>query len=307
MEILVVGHGFVGEAVCLGMRRGCSSTAYDIKNGMHKYGRNGASMSSAGVKSMPPLKELVTDEIDVVFVCLPTPMNQDGSCNLDIVKRAIFDLDKYAEEVGIVLPVIIKSTVPPGTTRDINDCCDNLEVMFSPEFLTEANSIDDFKNQDRILIGTTSPESIYAVTVSKLFDETYPGIVQYITQPETMEMVKYVTNCFLATKVSFANEIYQLCQAIGVNYDLMINTAKLDKRLGESHWQVPGPMPLDDGSNKPPLGWGGSCFPKDTNSLMYFAKQYGIDLKVLKGAIEKNHEVRPEKDWLNLKGRAVTE
>ena len=305
MNILVIGHGFVGEAVCEGMRHGCDITAYDIKKGVIKYSvESGSSLSSLEI---PPLKEFIVDGLDVIFVCLPTPMNLDGSCNIDIVKKVVCELDALVGEAGLVLPVIIKSTVPPGTTRDLNDCCDNLEVMFSPEFLTEANSIDDFKSQDRILIGTASPESMYAEIVSRLFQDTYPDVIQIIAQPEVMEMVKYITNCFLATKVSFANEVYQICKAIGINYEQMISTATMDTRLGKSHWQVPGPMPLDDGSGEPSLGWGGSCFPKDVNALMCFADSMGIDTKTLKGAWETNKILRPQKDWEQLKGRAVVE
>ena len=304
MNVLVVGHGFVGEAVCMGLRHGCSITAYDIKKGIFKYG---ASMSSSSTTNVPPLKDLIVDGLDVIFVCLPTPMEQDGACNTDIVQKVICEIDTCSGEAGLVLPVIIKSTVPPGTTRNLNDCCDNLEVMFSPEFLTEANSINDFINQDRILIGTTSPNSFYTDVVSKLFDDTFPDVIKIIAQPETMELVKYVTNCFLATKVSFANEIYQLCKMIGVKYQQMIEIAKLDKRLGDSHWQVPGPMPLDDGSGGPAYGYGGSCFIKDTNALLSFAEHNGVELKVLSAAWDLNLLLRPNQDWTFLKGRAVVE
>jgi UDPglucose 6-dehydrogenase len=116
---------------------------------------------------------------------------------------------------------------------------------------------------------------------------------------KSAEMVKYVANCFLATKVSFANEIYQICKAIGVDYNGVIETAMLDNRLGTSHWKVPGP----DGH----FGFGLTCFPKDLNALIKLAELNGVDPKVMKAVWEKNLEVRPERDWELMKGRAVCE
>jgi UDPglucose 6-dehydrogenase len=101
----------------------------------------------------------------------------------------------------------------------------------------------------------------------------------------------------LATKVSFANEIYQICKEMGVDYNTVISTATLDKRLGKSHWKVPGP----DGH----YGFGLTCFPKDLNALIRLAESHGVDAKVMKAAWEKNLEVRPERDWEQMKGRAV--
>jgi UDPglucose 6-dehydrogenase len=111
-------------------------------------------------------------------------------------------------------------------------------------------------------------------------------------------MVKYVANTFLATKVSFANEINQICKRSQIDYDDVIKLATLDERLGESHWEVPGP----DGH----YGFGGSCFPKDVNGLASFASQIGIEPSMLLATWHKNLEVRPEKDWESLIGRAIT-
>jgi len=107
----------------------------------------------------------------------------------------------------------------------------------------------------------------------------------------------------LATKVSFANEIYQVCEKLEIDYDKVIEYARYDSRLGQSHWAVPGPMPAPDGSFK--FGFSGSCFPKDLNALVHVAKQLGINPVVLEAVWKKNLEVRPEKDWEQLKGRAV--
>jgi UDPglucose 6-dehydrogenase len=111
-------------------------------------------------------------------------------------------------------------------------------------------------------------------------------------------MVKYVTNIHLAVKVSLANEFYQICNTLdkngyNIDYDKVIEYATIDKRLGNSHWKVPGPMPADD-TGEPALGWAGSCFIKDLNALVYVARSLGVDPKVMTGAWEKNLEVRPQ-------------
>ena len=110
-------------------------------------------------------------------------------------------------------------------------------------------------------------------------------------------MVKYVTNSFLATKVSFANEMYQICSGLEVDYDKVIEYACYDERLGKSHWSVPGP----DGD----FGFGGHCFPKDINALMDVAFKMGVDPSILMAVDKKNNKVRQNKDWLDMKGRAV--
>ena len=115
---------------------------------------------------------------------------------------------------------------------------------------------------------------------------------------KTAEMVKYFTNSFLATKVSFANEIKQICDTIGVKYEEVKNLSLLDKRIGDTHLTVPGP----DGS----MGFGGTCFPKDLNCLIYFALEKGVEPLILKSVWEKNLLIRDDKDWLLKYGRAIS-
>ena len=172
----------------------------------------------------------------------------------------------------------------------------NLRICFNPEFLTEENFIDDFKNQDRIILGTYEKE--YFDMIHSVYRIGFPDIKIIHIKPVEAEMVKYVANTFLATKVSFANEIHNICQFLDVEYDNVIEIAKLDSRLGNSHWKVPGP----DGKK----GFGGSCFPKDINALIYFCKKNDISIQTLIGAWDTNLKVRPEEDWKKLKGRAVS-
>jgi UDPglucose 6-dehydrogenase len=192
--------------------------------------------------------------------------------------------------------VVIKSTIPPGTTERLNKGCKHIQVIFNPEFLTEANFIDDFKNQDRIIIGGPRPAS---TKVRQLFYKAFPKAHIIKTSSTIAEMVKYTTNCFLSTKVSFANEIKQICDKIDIDYDKVTEYATYDDRLGKSHWSVPGP----DGK----LGFGGSCFPKDINALIDVCYKLGVPAHTLFGAWETNTEVRPERDWEKLKGRAVVD
>jgi UDPglucose 6-dehydrogenase len=112
-------------------------------------------------------------------------------------------------------------------------------------------------------------------------------------------MIKYVTNTFLATKISFANEIYGICEKLDIDYNKVIEYAKFDDRLGYSHWSVPGP----DGD----MGYGGHCFPKDIAALVFIGNQLGVDTRILQATISKNDMIRKNRDWENQIGRAVSE
>ena len=191
--------------------------------------------------------------------------------------------------------IVIKSTVPPGTSERLNNTCKTSHVVFNPEFLTEANFIDDFKNQKRIIVGGERPAS---TIVKNVFRKVFPQTPIIKTSSTVAECTKYFTNTFLATKVSFANEFKQMCNQIDVDYDKVLEYALYDERIGKTHLSVPGP----DGR----AGYGGSCFPKDVNALIYFSKLINLTPTVLEAVWDKNLEVRPEKDWEQLKGRAVS-
>jgi len=234
----------------------------------------------------------------VYFVCVPTPMYEDGSADLRIVESVLAELAAQpGERVAVV-----KSTVPPGSTEKWNKRFnkDGLFVVFNPEFLTEANALDDMRNQNRIVLGGPRP---HINKVKQIFQTAFPKVPLIKTSSTTAEMVKYTTNCFLATKVAFANEIAQICEKLDANglnidYDKVIEYSKYDTRLGNSHWAVPGP----DGSR----GFGGHCFPKDINALMCVAREIGVDPQVMMAAWVKNLEVRSDHDWEKMEGRAVS-
>jgi len=248
----------------------------------------------ADLSDVDSIEGLVEATDGPIFVCVPTPMYPDGSCSTENVAQVAeaISLSKKEDAKRIV---VVKSTVPPGTVDYLNFVFgDKLSVVFNPEFLTEANPVEDFKRQDRIFIGGL-PEATQ--TVADIYSVAYPGVLIMQDRAMTTEMVKYVGNCFLATKVSFANEIYQICEKLGIDYNAVMRMATLDRRLGPSHWMVPGP----DGH----YGFGLTCFPKDINALIAVAKTLGVDPTMLQAAWNKNLEVRPEKDWEQMKGRAV--
>ncbi len=277
MRIGIIGQGFVGNAIYQKF-----SKYYDVKT----YDLDESKCNSTKY-------EVLGQEI--IFICLPTPMNKDGSCNVSIITEELDGFDLLADNEETVRIIVVKSTIPPGTTDKWNKQFKNLEIVFNPEFLTEANAVNDFENQTRIILGgnkdiTTILKQLY----SSIFRKTSKIIK---TDAKTAELVKYVTNAFLSTKVSFANEIYDLCNGIDSDYDKVIEYATYDERLGLSHWGVPGP----DGDR----GFGGHCFPKDLSALINITEALNTRNNVLVATQKTNDEVRSNRDWERMKGRAV--
>lgn len=303
-SIACIGQGFVGGSLTtVFAERGTTVFTYDIAGKQATGGKCPGQLIPRNLIDFVNACEEYKDFSKVYFVCLPTPMQQDGSCDLSIVEGVLAELAAIDGE----RIVVIKSTIPPGSTTKFNTQynCQGLYVIFSPEFLTEANALNDMRNQDRIILG--GPRS-HINSVKEVFQIAFPNVPIHKTSSDNAEFVKYVTNTFLMTKVLFANEIYQMCEKMSgdVDYDRIIELATLDKRLGTSHWRVPGPMPADDGSGKLLRGCSGSCFIKDLNALISFAKSIGVTPSLLEAVWDKNLEVRPERDWEKLIGRAVS-
>ena len=281
-EIGIIGQGFVGSAVREGMKDYFKLYTFDKDPAKESTARNIFS---------------VIEHTELTFLCVPTPMKKSGECDLRILESALLEISECATALNKKdYIVVIKSTIPPGTTERLNNIYTNLDIVFNPEFLTEANAVNDYKNQNRIVIGGERPSS---TKVKQVFSKAFPKVPIIKTSSTIAEMIKYVTNTFLATKVSFANEMYQICQGLGIDYDKVIEYARYDDRLGNSHWSVPGP----DGD----FGFGGHCFPKDIAALQYLSKQMNVDTAVLNAAIEKNSQVRTDLDWTKQVGRAVSE
>jgi UDPglucose 6-dehydrogenase len=285
MKIGIIGQGYVGSAIKIGFEPHYELETYD------KYDE---------YKSTCDLNKMI-EECKVIFVCVPTPMNPDGSCHTDIVESVIEELNEIAL-TNETFPysrkpiVVIKSTIPPGTTERIDMDSRGLYVIFNPEFLTEANFIEDFKNQTRIILGGTRKGTNL---LRQIYSKVFPSAHIIKTGSITAEMVKYMTNAYLATKVSFSNEIKQICDEFGADYDKVVEYTTLDDRFGKTHWSVPGP----DGD----CGFGGHCLPKDINALISVAHKLGVDTEVLEATVKTNDKVRENRDWEDMKGRAVVD
>ena len=279
MIIGVIGNGFVGKATTQLRCNDIELLAYDINP-----------------EACEPKGLILNDmnKCEIIFISVPTPMNKDGSCYLNIIESVLNDLNNINYNGLIVL----RSTVPAGTS-------DKLNVYFMPEFLTEKNFLNDFINNKDWIFGLLNgpKDEDFKLIMSELFDLAHKNDrikynnLHFITNKEA-EMVKMFKNCFLSTKVSFCNEIYQFCELKGINYENVRKLAANDDRILHSHTQVPG----HDGSK----GFGGTCFPKDTSSLRHEMENSGMKPYVMDAIIERNDKIdRPEKDWKNNKGRAV--
>lgn len=277
MKVGIIGVGYVGTAVQTGFAPITEILTYDTAKECTEH-------SIAAV----------AHNAEIIFICVPTPMNADGTCNTDIVEAV---LQEISDTHTVHVPVcVLKSTVTPGTTELLAHKFPSITICFNPEFLTEKNYINDFISQVNIIVGHTG-NSATVKPVVDLFYRRFPQSQVWIITAQEAEMIKYVANTLLSTKVAYLNEIYQICKTTNINYDRITGILKLDPRLGTTHWTVPG----HDGH----FGFGGTCFPKDINALIQYGEQNGQPTPLLKAVWEKNLEVRPERDWEQDKGRSV--
>ena len=285
MKLGIIGNGFVGNAI---------AHAFVPYTTVRVHDKNPE-------KSLDTLSDVVNHS-DVVFVCVPTPMTQEGNIDLSIVESVFSDISKCKKNNKAVF--VLKSTVVPGSTRRLKKKYPQLPIVFNPEFLTERHARFDFINQSRIILGfendlNDQSTNMFADKVKNLYNMRFSSNNFITTNYETAEMIKYFNNLFFAVKVSFMNEMKLVSENIKeINWDKAVRGFVSDGRVGDSHLQVPGP----DGKK----GFGGSCFPKDINAFMTFTDSIGLDLSVIKGAWKTNLKVRPERDWEKLEGRAVS-
>tara|TARA_B100000085_G_scaffold269887_1_gene281725 strand:+ start:971 stop:1825 length:855 start_codon:yes stop_codon:yes gene_type:complete len=273
----IIGQGFVGNAIYQKFKNYFEVLTFDLDS-----------------KLCNSTLENICDRCETIFVCLPTPMNEDGSCCTNIVEDVLKDIEILTSFEQKEKTIVLKSTVSPGVTKKWNTEFNFLNIVFNPEFLTEANAVNDFENQSRIILGGPRPQT---TKLKQIYSKVFPKAHIIKTDSTHAEMVKYLTNSFLATKVSFANEIYQICDKLKIDYDKVVEYAVLDDRLGKSHWAVPGP----DGD----FGFGGHCLPKDLSALIHIAMQLNTETNVLNAVEETNDVVRQNRDWEDMKGRAV--
>ncbi len=261
----IIGRGFVGGAMYENFKDVFNTLVWDVEESK---------------RNVATFQEFV-DQSDIIFVCVPTPMREDGACDTSIVASVIDDI----AQVDRRKYVVIKSTVVPGTAQRLASDF-NMTIGFNPEFLTEANAYNDFRHQPLIIIGADDA-GISAVMkiIYQEFNAKVDNVAHIIERTtKEAELFKYLANCFLATKVTFANEFKTLCDKIDVDYNKISEIAVLDRRLGPTHWRVPGP----DGK----LGFGGSCFPKDSAALLNFCEEQGAQLWLLTEAVYINDDLR---------------
>jgi len=257
MKIGIIGVGVIGRAVMsVAKSRGVEVLPVD-----------------PALDQTYTLEGMLAESLDAIFVCLPTPSKPSGECDVSILEQVLVRL------VNCEFPIIVHSTAP---WKFYNYWASRVKTLVHvPEFITAADAEKQYANQQRVIIGGTSTACTQAST-----------IVDQVMRPATMEymsigeaaFVKYLSNSYLATKVVYMNQMAELANACGLNWNAVAEAAKKDPRLGTSHWQVPGP----DGQS----GYGGMCFPKDVDSLLSQSDDAGIGLSLLEEAKKANIKLR---------------
>lgn len=286
-----IGYGFVGSALCKTFVNTTDIAVYDINDVSDKLLKNMTYFNSIS-KFVNNLER--TEKLPIIFICVPTPMHlKEKKCDTRIIDSIIESLYNFVSKRTIV---VIKSTIPIGHTSYYNQKYNTkIDIIFNPEFLTQNNAEHDFKTQNRTILGTYTSN---LDCIINLYKSTIPEIDINICSPEEAEMCKLMLNSFWATKVAFANEIYDICTKAKINYHNVKTLAQGDTRLGQTHLSVPG----FDGLR----GFGGVCLPKDLNNLKSFANDLGLATTILDSVWEKNCEVREEFDWEKLIGKAIS-
>ncbi len=296
MNISVIGAGYVGLITAVGLsEKGHKVICVDIEkrrveminsgnSPLFEEGLEGILRRNIGenLKATTDLENSVLNT-DLTFICVQTPADFDGAVNLGYIKNAARDIGKILKEKNRYHIVVIKSTVPPGTTEEIltpllernsgKKAGEDFGIVMSPEFLREGIAIKDFLKPDRIIIGSNDEKAISIV--EGIYKSLNCPIFK--TNPRTAEIIKYASNIFLATKISFINDIGNICKKLGIDVYEVAEGLSLDHRIS--------PHFLNAG-----LGWGGSCFPKDIRGLVHRSRELGYEPKLVDGVIQINEE-----------------
>ena len=312
MKIAVVGTGYVGlvTGTCFA-ETGNDVTCVDIdQDKVNKLCNGEITIYEPGLEKLflRNLKEerlhFTTDlakgvkDAAIIFLALPTPPGEDGSADLKYVLGVAGDLGKIISDYKVIID---KSTVPVGTAEKVHaavakNCQCDFDVVSNPEFLREGVAVDDFMKPDRVVIGTNSERA------KKLISDLYAPFVRQgnpviFMDERSAELTKYAANSFLATKISFMNEIARLCELLGADVDMVRRGIGSDERIGK-RFLFPG------------IGYGGSCFPKDVQALVKSSKEVNYDFQILNAVIninekQKLHLIPSIKKYFNndLKGK----
>ena len=290
LRVAVVGAGYVGLVQAVGL----AGLGHEVRLGESNPARFDMLSDGRSPISEPGLEQLLAASLDdgslsvfptgaeaskgcvAVFLAVPTPQASDGSADLSYVWRA---LDEIAPELEEGAVVVMKSTVPVGTTKKAQALLQRrhivADVVSNPEFLREGTAVGDFGNPDRIVIGAYSDSAVDLLKA--LYEDMDAPFV--VTDPASAEMIKYGSNSYLATRVAFANAIANVCEAVGADVQDVLSGMGHDRRIG-FHFLQPGP------------GFGGSCLPKDTRALVHVSSLAGYEFGLLQEVIAANNEQR---------------
>jgi len=283
MRLAVIGAGYVGLATAVGF----AELGHEVICAENDAARLSSLMAGVSPIDEPGVPEALkrhlgnealsfvregTEAVEgagIVFLCLPTPQGREWAVDLSIVRGVVGEIKSQLVGGSVV---VLKSTVPPGTSAEIRTLIDrdDVGVVANPEFLRQGSALEDFLHPDRIIVGGVSP---FAEIVVSIFGSIDAPILTM--SAESAELVKYAANSFLATKLTYINAIADICEIVGAEIDDVVDGIAIDPRIGP-HFLKPGP------------GWGGSCFPKDTRALVTTAAQLKYDFSLLKGVIDTN-------------------
>jgi UDPglucose 6-dehydrogenase len=244
MKILIAGYGFVGRA------------HYEVLKFKHDVVINDPALGYTNSY----------DDVDAVIVCVSTPPRQDGSCHMDNVYEVI--------EAAPDVPILIKSTISIEGWDMLKHVFPLTSLTFSPEFLRAETALEDFRNNDTILLGGGN---------TGFWADIFITAMGSIAPPKELIVTKYARNSFLALKVAYFNQLSDLCNEAGIDYEAVRKHTTADKRIGDSHTTITKER-----------GFGGHCFPKDTSALIVSGKKYGEHLSILEEAIKYNHRIRKD-------------
>jgi nucleotide sugar dehydrogenase len=260
MKVAIIGYGFVGKALEFGLKNNIEISLIDPNLGSN-------------------ISELKSFEPNVVFICVPTPMNKDGSQDLSILE----DVSNQLKQLSLSALIVLKSTVLPSYVDTLDELFSDL--VYNPEFLRERSANKDFINSELIIFGGSKKNTISLENFYNNHTNCVNNSYKH-TDLISASLIKYSINTFLSTKVIFFNELYNLFNKSGSKdtWENFINIISIDSRIGNSHMQVPGP----DGK----LGFGGPCFPKDSNAFYSYSEKIEEPLKLLKETISINNQIR---------------
>jgi UDPglucose 6-dehydrogenase len=271
MKLGIIGCGFVGGTTYEVLKEHYETAAYDkfkieFKNNFNKL-----------------------SECPIIFIAVPTPMSNSGKIDLTILDEVLNSLEKLNFQQKPIL--VIRSTAIPGTTEQLSNKY-NFEFVYNPEFLREKHALEDFRNMNRVILGSDKKENLEKI--KSIYLSFLPNATYVFTDWKTAEMMKYASNVTLASQIIIANELYNVCKNLDIDYEEIRKILGLDDRISTKHMKVPG----HDGD----FGFGGKCFPKDLNALIQISKEKGYNPEFFESVWEANKRFRNWKDWKEIPG-----